>query len=170
MSDTPKTSGPADAPTREELGERLIAAEITPAQYLGLSQKQLYEIATMGNNMLKRGDLEKARDIFLGLVSASPYDSVFHVNLAYAYHLLKQYPEAMEEYTTSLRLNIANVDALVGRSELYLMEGKLEEALKDILEALKLDPEATRDTTKRARATLAVLQKKADEALDEPEK
>lgn len=167
MSDTTKKADEAKAPTQEELGERLIAAEITPAQYLGLSQKQLYEIATTGNNLLKRGDLEKARDIFLGLVSASPYDSVFHVNLAFAYHQLKQYPEAMEEYTTSLRLNIANVDALVGRSELYLQEGKLEEALKDILAALKLDPDAKRDTTKRAQATLQILQKKADEALEE---
>ena len=167
MSDTPKNAAQPQAPSQQELGERLVTGEITPAQYLGLSQKQLYEIATMGNNLLKRGDLEKARDIFQGLVAASPYDSVFHVNLAFAYHQLKQYAEAMEEYTTSLRLNIANVDALVGRSELYLMEGKLEEALKDILAALKLDPEATRDTTKRARATLAMLQKKADEALEE---
>jgi len=168
MSDTPKNPEPAkQGPTQQELGERLIAAEITPAEYLGLSQKQLYEIATMGNNLLKRGDVEKARDIFLGLVAASPYDSVFHVNLAFAYHQLKQFPEAMEEYTTSLRLNIANVDALVGRSELYLMEGKLEEALQDILAALKLDPDAKRDTTKRARATLTMLQKKADEALEE---
>jgi tetratricopeptide (TPR) repeat protein len=152
--------------SREELARRLIAAEITPAEYLGLSQQQLYEIATVGNNMLKRGDLEKARDIFLGLVAASPYDSVFRVNLAFAYHQLKQYPEALEEYNTSLRLNIANVDAMVGRSELYLMEGKIEEALKDILAALKLDPNATRDTTKRARATLQMLQKKADETLN----
>ncbi|KFE71772.1 tetratricopeptide repeat protein [Hyalangium minutum] len=167
MSDTPQKPGSAKAPSKEELGEMLVAGDITPAQYLGLSQKQLYEIATMGNNMLKRGDLEKARDIFLGLVAASPYDSVFHVNLAFAYHQLKQLPEALEEYTTSLRLNIANVDALVGRSELYLQEGKLEDALKDILAALKLDPEAKRDTTKRARATLAMLQKKADEALEE---
>jgi tetratricopeptide (TPR) repeat protein len=167
MSNPPQNPGSAKTLSKDEIGEKLVAGDITPAQYLGLSQKQLYEIATTGNNMLKRGDLEKARDIFLGLVAASPYDSVFHVNLAFAYHQLKQFSEAMEEYTTSLRLNIANVDALVGRSELYLQEGKLEEALKDILAALKLDPDAKRDTTKRARATLAMLQKKADEALEE---
>jgi len=55
------------------------------------------------------------------------------------------------------------VDALVGRGELYLRESKLPEALKDIQRALELDPQAGRDTTKRARATLLVLQKMAEE-------
>ena len=36
MSDTSKNPGEAKALTKEELGERLVAGEITPAQYLGL--------------------------------------------------------------------------------------------------------------------------------------
>jgi len=82
--------------------------------------------------------------------------------LAAAYARMERVEEAKKEYTRSLELNIGNVDALVGRGELYLRERKLPEALKDIQQALKLDPQASRDTTKRARATLMVLQKMAE--------
>lgn len=156
MNPTPQTS--------HELGERLIRGQITPAQYLGLSQKRLYEIAALGHEQLMESRPQAALDIFKGLVAASPYDSVFHCNLAAAYAQLQRFPEAMEEFTQALQLNVANVDALVGRSELFLREGQLAEALQDLKAALQLDPEAERESTQRARATLTVLQNLADEA------
>ena len=142
----------------EELGERLVVGEISPAEFLGLSRELLYEIATRGHDLLKTGKLD-ALDIFKGLVAASPHDSVFHCNLAATYAHLEKYDEAKDEYTRALELNIANVDALVGRSELFLREGNVPKALQDIQTALKLDPEAKRENTKRARATLTMLQK-----------
>ena len=92
-------------------------------------------------------------------MAAFPHDSVFHCNLAATYAHLEKYDEAKAEYTRALELNIANVDALVGRSELFLREGNVPKALEDIQTALKLDPEAKRENTKRARATLTMLQK-----------
>jgi tetratricopeptide (TPR) repeat protein len=145
------------------LGERLIRGQITPAQYLGISEKRLYEIATLGHNQLSEGKLQVALDIFKGLVAASPYDSVFHCNLAATYAHLERFPEALEEFSRALQLNIANLDALVGRSEVLLHQGQLAEALKDLEAALKLDPEAQHESTQRARATLSMLQAMADE-------
>jgi tetratricopeptide (TPR) repeat protein len=74
----------------------------------------------------------------------------------------------MEEFTQALQLNVANVDALVGRSELLLREGKVAEALRDLEAALRLDPEAQLESTQRGRATLLVLQAMADEAEKAP--
>ncbi|WP_224369557.1 tetratricopeptide repeat protein [Hyalangium versicolor] len=145
-----------------ELAQKLFLGEITPGQFLGMSTERLYKLAGMGHEMFKSGQLQGARDVFEGLVAASPYDSVFHCHLAATYARLERFEEAKASYTRSLELNIANVDALVGRSELYLRERQLAEALQDIQQALKLDPQATRDTTKRARATLQMLQKMAE--------
>ena len=159
MSNTPQKPAGTTRAISEELGEKLVVGEITPAEFLGLSQEMLYQIATRGHEMLKTGKFQDALDIFKGLVAASPYDSVFHCNLASTYAHLEKYAEAKDEYTRALELNIGNVDALVGRSELLLREGNVNGAVQDIQSALKLDPEAKRENTKRARATLTMLQK-----------
>ncbi len=164
MSDKPQEKSVAN--TREmskEAAEKLFLGEVTPGEFLGLSQERLYKIAMMGYEMFKSGQLQGALDIFEGLVAAAPYDSVFHCHLAATYARLERFPDAMSEYNRSLELNIANIDALVGRGELYLRESKVAEAVKDIQRALELDPHAQRETTKRARATLMVLHKMAEE-------
>ncbi|MCY1076252.1 tetratricopeptide repeat protein [Archangium lansingense] len=161
MSNTPQKPASNTRVISEELGERLVVGEITPAEFLGLSQEMLYEIAKRGHEMLKTGKLQDALDIFKGLVAASPYDSVFHCNLASTYAHLEKFDEAKDEYTRALELNIGNVDALVGRSELFLREGNVPKALEDIQAALKYDPEAKRENTKRARATLTILKEAA---------
>lgn len=164
MNAAPQTSSSTVTPSQRELGEKLIRGNITPAQFLGLSQERMYEMATLGHRLMAEGQFQPALDIFKGLVAASPYDSVFHCNLAALYVELQRFPEALVEYTQALQLNVANVDALVGRSELLLREEKVAEALQDIQAALQLDPEARRESTQWARATLMMLQKMADAA------
>lgn len=166
MSMTSQTS--RDPSALNERGQRLISGSLTPAQYLGITQAQLYKLATQGHGMLVRGQTQAAIDIFKGLVAASPYDSVFHCHLASAYAQAERYAESMEAYTRALQLNIANVDALSGRSELLLREGRLAEALQDIQAALRLDPTAQRESTQRARSTLMVLQQMAEAAEKGP--
>lgn len=164
MSNKPQEK--AVAKTREistEAAEKLFLGEITPGEFLGLSQERLYKIASMGYDMLKTGQIQGALEIFEGLVAAAPYDSVFHCHLAATYAKLERFDEAMAEYNRSLELNLANIDSLVGRGELYLRDSKVAEALKDIQRALELDPQLSRETTRRARATLTVLGKMAEE-------
>lgn len=162
MSDKPQEKAATKRVLSSEDVEKLALGEITPAQFLGMSKDELYKLATLGHEMFKSGQIQGSLEIFEGLVAASPYDSVFHCHLAASYARMERFEEAKKSYTRSLELNIANVDALVGRGELYLRESKLPEALKDIQQALKLDPQATRDTTKRARATLLALQRMAE--------
>jgi tetratricopeptide (TPR) repeat protein len=152
--------------SQQEQGEQLLRGNITPGQFLGLTPERLYEFATLGHHLLMEGNPQAALVMFKGLVAASPYDSVFHGNLAATYAQLERFPEAMEAFTTALRFNLANVDALVGRSELLLREGKVAEALQDLEAALGLDPQAERESTQRARATLMLLGKMADTAED----
>ncbi|MDC0712857.1 BTAD domain-containing putative transcriptional regulator [Stigmatella sp. ncwal1] len=170
MNANPQPSSASSLPPNSGMSQRLIAGEITPAQFLGLSQEQLYALASRGYDLMVGGHTQSAIDILKGLTAAAPYDSVFHCHLAAAYVQADRFQEGLESYNRSIQLNIANVDALGGRSELLLREGKVAEALADIQAALQLDPEAKRETTQRARTALLLLQSMAETTEAAPSK
>jgi tetratricopeptide (TPR) repeat protein len=155
-----------DKGTREgvppELSARLVRGEITLAEFAGLRREELYQIAQVGYQLLNGGRLEEARTVYRGLVAADPFDSVFRCHLAAAHLRLGDAEEAVSEFDAALRLNVANVDALSGRGEAQLNRGRIAEAVTDLAHALRLDPEAKRPSTLRARALLMALKEAAD--------
>jgi tetratricopeptide (TPR) repeat protein len=163
LSDKPQQKPRATREVPPDVAEKLFLGEITPGEFLGMSNESLYKLATVGHEMLKTGQLQAALDIFEGLVAASPYDSVFHCHLAATYARFERLEEAKKSYSQALNFNIANVDAMVGRAEIYLRQNNIPEALKDLQAALKADPQAQRESTKRARTMLLMLQKMAQE-------
>ncbi len=146
-----------------ELGERLINGEMTIGEFVGLSGQTLYAIANVGHQMLQTGKLDTAMDIFKGLVAASPYDSVFHTQLATVYAAKEEFEDAIASYSQALQLNKANVDALAGRGEMFLRLEKIIEALPDLKSAIEADPEARRPSSVRARALLLGLQQRVEQ-------
>lgn len=165
---TPQTAATAGTSEKTinvppELSERLIKGEITLGEFFGLSPNVLYGIAKIAYQLLNTGRVDSALDIYKGLVAASPYDSVFHCHLAACYYTRENYDLAMKHFERSLEINVSNVDALVGRGELYLRKGMISEALGDWKRAIDLDPEAKRASTKRARANILMLKEMADQ-------
>jgi tetratricopeptide (TPR) repeat protein len=150
-----------DAARPAVMKEKLATGQITLAEYAGLSRQQLYEIAGRGYQMLNSGKLDEAETIYRGLVAADPYDSVFHCHLGAVYFRKGEMDKAFDEYSAALRFNIANVDALAGRGEIYLQKGLLKEGVEDLRKALENDPEAKRPSTQRARALLVSLREAA---------
>ena len=149
-----------NAPTGDQQSEwaaMLASGQITLAEYVGLSKKELYVIAQQAYQLLDSGKLEEARDIYQGLVAADPYDSVFHCHLGSVQLRLSNPDEALKEFDLALQYNIANVDALAGRGEIRLSQGNLKDAVGDLRKAIELDPEAKRASSKRARAALLSL-------------
>jgi tetratricopeptide (TPR) repeat protein len=140
-----------------ELDYKLGSGQITIAEYVGLGKRELYEIAKQGYKLLERGKIEEARDIYQGLVSADPYDSVFHCHLGSIYVRLNQQDKALEQFELSLQYNIANIDAFVGRGEIYLSKGEIQKAIEDFKKAIELDKENKRGSTVRAKAILFAL-------------
>lgn len=147
----------------EDRKAKLATGQITLAEFVGLDQKQLYEIANKGYQLMNSGKLEEARQIYEGLVAANPYDSVFHCHLGAIYWRLGNLDKAFDEYNTSLNFNIANVDALAGRGELLLQKGQIKEGIEDLRSALENDSEGRRPSTQRARALLISLHDAAQE-------
>ena len=145
-----------------ELTKKLVSGQITLAEFAGLKRETLYAIAEVGYQMLNTGRFEQAREIYRGLVAADPFDSVFHCHLAATHHRLGDLDAALEEYTASLRFNIANADALVGRGEIYLYQRKVAEAITDLRAAVEADPEGKKPSTVRARAVLLALKEAAN--------
>ena len=164
MSRDPSSSRDAKALSEQEVSEKLIRGEITLGQFLGMPKKQLYEWAESAHQALQAGSPKQALEIFKGLVAASPYDSVFHCQLAATYMTLEQYDEAFSEFELALRFNASNVDALVGRGEILLRRGKVPEGLADFTRALEKDPQMKRATTQRAHSVLLVLKQQAEQA------
>lgn len=156
MSQTPNPNPPA-VKIPEELSTRLINGEINLGQFLGLSRSAQYAIAQLAGNLMNAGQYDRAKQIFEGLVAADPFDSVFHCHLAAAHQRLNEKEAAVASYTKALKFNSANVDALAGRGEVYLSLGKPEDAVKDLTQAVSLDPSGTRASTVRARAILLTL-------------
>lgn len=159
---TEKNQHPEIIPVdRKRAQEKLATGQITLAEFAGLSRKQLYEIAGRGYQLLTSGRLEEARQIYAGLVAADPYDSVFHCHLGAVLWQMGEPEKAFEEYDAALRLNVANVDALAGRGELYLAQGEVKKGIEDLRKVLENDPNGERPSTARARALLLSLREAA---------
>ncbi len=137
--------------------EKLVGGEMTIGEYVGLSKKELYEIARKGFQLIQTGRLDEAKTIYQGLVAADPYDSVFHCQLGGIYFKQKELEKAFKEFEDSIRLNFANVDALAGRGELFLMQGKYEEGIEDLRKAIENDPDGKKQSSVRARGLLLSL-------------
>ena len=148
-------------PGKREIQEKLATGQITIAEAVGISRKQLYTIAQRGYQLLNSGKLEEARQIYAGLVAADPYDSVFHCHLGAVLWRLGEIDKAFEEYNASIRLNIANVDALSARGELYLLKGEVKKGIEDLRAALENDAQGSHPSSIRARALLLSLRQAA---------
>lgn len=150
-------AGTPEEAKQAEWAARLITGQITLAEYVGLSKKELYVIAQQAYQLLNSGRLEEACQIYQGLVAADPYDSVFHCHLGATLLRLNQTDAAFEQFNAALQYNIANVDAFAGRGEISLMRGDFKEAIEDLRKVLELDQEGKRASTMRARALLMAL-------------
>lgn len=146
---------------KREVQEKLVTGQITIAEAVGISRKQLYSIAQRGYQLLNSGRLEEARQIYAGLVAADPFDSVFHCHLGATLWRMGETEKAIEEFDASIRLNIANVDALAGRGELYLLKGEVTKGIEDLRKALENDPNGAKPSSLRARALLLSLRQAA---------
>ena len=147
----------ADFP--KDLPAMLLRGEVKLADVFGLDRDSLYEIAQLGYGLLESGNLREAKQIYVGLVAADPFDSVFHCHLGAVHHRLGELDEAFQQYSEALNFNYANVDALVGSAEIQLSRGKTAAAISALKRAIEIDPEGIRPTTQRARVLLLAVRR-----------
>jgi len=144
--------------SKDDIAE-LLSGKITLGQFLGLSRETLDQIAEIGYHLLSTGRLAQARQVYEGLVAAQPFDSLYYCHLGAIYQRLNELDLAVEAYTRALQLDLRNVDALAGRGEIHLHYGRHREAIRDLSEAIRLDPQGKRPTSARARTLIEAVGK-----------
>jgi tetratricopeptide (TPR) repeat protein len=106
-------------------------------ELVGLTPREAYAISAFGHNFMEQLRFTQAEAIFKGLIVLTPKDPYHHVSLAALYQRMHRSPEAIAEYSVALKLEPGNLDALLNRGELYLLDGKVREGVADLVAALK---------------------------------
>ena len=148
--------------------EAFIMGEATLGQLYGITVEEAYSVAELGYTLYEQGRMKEAQTVFQGLVISNPYDAYFHGVLGSIYQKQGFTDGALEEYSLSLGLDPANIEAWVNRGELLMQKGAFQQAAGDFKHAIDLDPDATNPSVNRARmlasVTAAALQATVSQA------
>jgi len=150
--------------------EKFVMGDLTLGQLYGITIEEAYSIAEIGYTMMEQGRLKDAQTVFQGLVISNPYDGYFHAVLGSIYQKLGMVEGAIEEYTLSLGLDPANVEAYVNRGELMISKGNFVQAAGDFKRAIDLDPDGENPVANRARALASIVAAALSKAIADQEK
>lgn len=148
----------------EEL-DKLLAGEATLRSLGEVTNAQLAEIAETGHSMLTSGKSKEAKVIFTGLVAIEPREPYFRVMLGYAFMMEENWVRAEEVFSEAIEINPNDANAWVSRGEVRLRLGRLDDAEKDLLKVIELDPEGKAPSTHRARAIASYVVRTIQEAV-----
>ncbi len=99
------------------------------------------ESVELGAQCLNEGNYEKAIEHFRRAVEQrGPQDVQGRVDLGGAYEYAEMEPEALRQYFLALRVRKDSPEVLLGLSQLYKRHARYKESLKQIEEALALEP------------------------------
>jgi len=133
--------------------------EITYAQLMGVSQKELYQLTEIGYVKLIHGRVEEAKRIFESLVQVDSKNYYHHSVLGSVYQKQKRYIEAVYEYGEALRFNSSDVGSMVNRGEVYLLHKNYRKAADDFKAAISLDPSGRSNYANRARSLVIAIKR-----------
>ncbi|MBI4818604.1 MAG: tetratricopeptide repeat protein [Deltaproteobacteria bacterium] len=177
----PPKPPPEDLERARKEGARIVAYDpdqlrafaegrITLGELEGVSKSSQYQMAKVGYEFLNEGKLDQARSVFEGLVALDPYDAYFHSVLGSIAHRRNALEDAERHYSRALEINPFFAATSANRGEIRLAFGRLEDAISDLLQALKNDPELKDPATQRARALLNTIRGQAEAVQSDPGK
>ncbi len=171
----PKAAAPPPSSPKKTPAEKLaavLAKEITWAEAMGMTQAEAFGIAQSAYRFFEHGQRDKARQVMEGLVVANPQVGSFHALLGAMAGRMGDEVEAERCYSMAIKLEPQNLSARVNRAELRLKTGFLDQALEDLVQATKIDPQAKTVLGKRAwrlaRVTSAALRELIGRAKTKP--
>ena len=136
--------------------EQFRKGEIKFTQVLNLDANQVASLLLCGHNFFSHGRMEEAKKIFEGLTLLDPNISYVHCILGAIYQHLEKYDVAILRYSRAIELFPQDILSLTNRAEIYLNQGKFQEAAQDLTKAIELDPENNNPSAKRARLLAAI--------------
>ncbi len=123
-------------------------------EQIGISLDEILEIAAIGAIFYRQGNLEKAKDIFEGLIELD--SEIFEIQscLASFFTKIREDERALLHIDRAISLNPENVAPYVNRAEINIRRLNLEGVIADISTVIKLDPKIRNPDANRARTML----------------
>jgi tetratricopeptide (TPR) repeat protein len=88
------------------------------------------------------GTPKQAIEFFTERIQEAPQDADVHAARGNAKLAARQFDAAIEDYNTALKVDPANVTALVNRAVAWADKNQVERALADVDQALRIDPQS----------------------------
>lgn len=131
---------------------QFVLGHITLGDLEGISKEEQYDMAKIGYAFLEQNELDRALDMFRGLVALDPYDAYFHTALGAIAQRQERLEDAEKHYTRALEINPFSATALANRGEVRLQLGRLVEGAEDLVRAVQEDPQGREPATRRAQS------------------
>jgi len=149
--------------------DRFLSNELSLGEFEGLDRVQMDWSLRSAWELAESGDLEAAHRVLLALAVLDHRNPVGLTLLAGVTERLGEPEPALGFYSRALALAPQLLAALVGRGELLLELGRLEEAVSDLIAAVQLDPQDQSPVAARARLLLQGVLRAAGLRLGDPD-
>lgn len=141
--------------------ERLVTqwsqGRVSLKQIVGLSEDELYAVASQGYFMFLQGKVEPARVIFEGLVAVDPRNAYYYRALGAIYWRLKETQKALKQFTYAIRVAPREVSSYINRAEIYVAQRQFQQARADLRTALQYATINDGALVSKARAMLRMI-------------
>lgn len=144
--------------------QAFLAGRLTLADLEGVTKTTQYELAEIGYKFLQEGRIDRAEKVFAGLLALDPFDAYFHLVMGSIAQRRKDLPSADKFYSRALEINPWSIHALSNRGEVRLQQGRILEAIDDLVKAIDEDRQGLDAASQRARLLLDAVMKKAQAA------
>jgi Tfp pilus assembly protein PilF len=138
--------------------EKLGKGEISFAQIVKMSPRQVATLLVIGHKLFQQGRLKDATNIFEGIALLTNSTAYAHGILGAIYQKQNQHLLALNHYSEALKLYPQDVNSLTNRGEVYIRLGKFPEAAADLAKAIQLDPSMKHPAANRARLLVYLIQ------------
>jgi predicted Zn-dependent protease len=141
----------------EKLASEWAERRVTLKQIVGLSDEELFAIASQGYYMFLQGKTEQARVIFEGLVAIDPRNAYYYRALGAIYWRQGKSQRAIKQFTYAIRVAPKDVTSYINRAEVLVAGQDFAAARKDLQKALQLGTAAERPLLNKARAIMRMI-------------
>ena len=131
--------------------------KVSLKQVVGLSEDELYAIASQGYYLFLQGKAEPARVLFEGLVAIDPRNAYYYRALGAIYWRLKESQKAIRQFTYAIRVAPEEISSYINRAEVYVALQQFKPATSDLNFALSKAQAHEAALVSKARAILAMI-------------
>lgn len=154
------TQGGVDAEMAAHLTDLIVQwgqGKTNIKQIVGLSDDELYAVASQGYFLFLQGKSGPARTIFEGLVAIDPRNAYYYRALGAIYWRLKDPARAIRQFTYAIRVAPREVSSYINRAEVYVAQRQYNLARSDLHFALATARATDAPLVEKARAMLRMI-------------